>query len=180
MANAPIGNNFWEGELGVVRLTFDGTALGKTTEETAIEFIEDLKDIMFAQDGTQPADKIPTGQAYQITCNLGEVTLARLEKLLRGITVSGNSASLGADLYRSGKDNFAKVLTLTRVDSEGVASTDPLYKLTFYLAMPIIAAGLSTFGPDTQKITPVTFYCFRDESNSNKFGYSGYATSLGL
>lgn len=180
MANAPIGNNFIEGELGVVRLNFNGVELGKTTEDTVIEFIEDIKDIMFAQDGTQPADKIPTGQAYQVTCNLGEVTLARLEQLLRGITVSGNSASFGADLYRSGKDNFAKELILSRVDSDGVASSDPLFKMTFYLAMPIISASLATFGPDTQKTTPVTFYCFRDESNSNKFGFMGYASSVGL
>lgn len=181
MANAPIGNNFIEGVLGVVTLNFNGVELGKTIDETTIEFIEDLKDIMFAQDGTQPYDKIPTGQAYQVTTKIGEITWARLEKVLRGITLgnSGNSAKLGRDIYRSGRDNFAKVLTLTRVDSDGNASTDPLFKLTFYKALPTVNGAIGGFGADVQREVEVVFYIFYDESKE-AFGYAGYASSVGL
>lgn len=179
MANNPIGNNFIEGPLGVVRLYFDGIDLGKTIDEATIEFIEDLKDIFYAQDGTQPADKIPTGQAYQVTCKLGEQTVARMAKLIRGMTVSGNSAKLGVDLYRSGKVNFSKVLEIKRVDSDGVASTDVVYRLYFYKAMAIINGQIANFGPDGQREMEVTFYIFKDDTKGC-FGFWGYASSLGL
>lgn len=183
MANPPIGNNFVEGPLGVVRLTFDSVALGKTLDEATIEFIEDMKDIKFAQDGTQPADKIPTGQAYRVTCKLGEPEWDRLSKLMRGLTPSGdgNSAKLGRDIYRSGKTNFAKVLVIQRVDSDGVASTDPRFRLTFYKAIPSVSGAIGPFGPDTQRGVDVVFDCMYDETVGHEcFGYSGYPTSLGL
>ena len=61
MANI-LGNNFIEGPLGVVQLEFNGVDIGKTFEDTEIEFIQDVTDILYAQDGTQPADKVRTGQ----------------------------------------------------------------------------------------------------------------------
>lgn len=179
MANNPIGNNFFEGSLGVVQLTFDSVDLGKTIDEATIEFIEDIKDIFYAQNGSQPYDKIPTGQAYQITCKLGEQTLARMEKLLRGLTVVGNNVKLGVDLYRSGRDNFAKVLEVKRVDSDAAPSSNELYRLYFYKAMPIINGSIATFGPDNQREFEVMFYIFKDTAK-NCFGFAGYASSLGL
>jgi len=179
MGNAPIGNNFWEGPLGVVNLNFDSMDLGKTTDETELEYIEDLKEIFYAQDGTQPAELIPTGQGYRLTCKLAELTPARLAKLMRGFTVVGNSVKLAVDLYRSGKTNFAKALTVTRADSDGTASTDPLFKLNIYKAFPKVSKP-ATFGPENQRTADVEFIIFRDATHSNAFGYSGYASSLGL
>jgi hypothetical protein len=179
MANPPIGNNFIEGVLGVVDVTFNNVNLGKTLDEASIEFIEDIKDIFFAQDGTQPNDKIPTGQAYQVTMKMGQPTWARLKEVLRGLTVLGNSAKLGRDIYRSGRDNFSKILILKRVDSDGNPSTDWLYRLVFYKAMPMVNGPLGAFGPDTQREVEVVFYCFYDEVKE-AFGYSGHASSLGL
>jgi len=179
MANPPMGLNFWEGELGVLNLVFNNVDVGKTTDETTLEFIEDMKDINFAQDGTQPHDKVPTGQAYQLTCKMGQITAARLAQVLRGLTVSGNSVKLGRDIYRSGRDNFAKVLTATRVDSDGNSSADPVYRLYLYKALPTVNGAIGPFGPDTQRDVEVVFYIFYDETNE-AFGYSGYASSLGL
>ena len=179
MANEPIGNNFMEGVLGVVRLNFNGIDLGKTIDEVSIEWIEDIKDIFFAQDGTQPADKIPTGQAYQVTCKIGENTLARLQQVLRGVNVVGNNAKFGADLYRSGKDNFSFPLIITRVNSDGVASTNPLFRAYCYKAFPMVNGPIGAFGPDTQRETEVVFYLFRDDT-TKQFFYTGYASSLGL
>lgn len=180
MANAPEGNNFIEGEMGVVLCNFDGIELGKTMDEASLEFIEDIKDIMYAQLGTQPADKFPTGQAYQLTCKLGETTLVKLKKLMRGLTVNGNNAKLGADMYRSGYKNFAKRLIVTRVDSDGNASIDPHHKATFYKAFPIVSGAIGgPFGPDTQRGTDVTFYIFKDRVK-NAFGFIGTESSAGL
>lgn len=180
MANPPIGNEFHEGSLGVCRVTFDGVDYGKTMDEIDIEFIEDLKDIMFAQDGTQPQDKIPTGQAYQVTVRFAELDAALVAKMYRGCTLSagGKSVQHGRDIYRSGLANFAKVLLLKRVDSDGAASADNFFRAYFYKAMPIIN-GPEQFGPDTQRILEVQFYCFFDDT-AKTFFYTGYASSLGL
>ena len=183
MGNPPIGSNFIEGPLGVVNLDFDNMDLGKTVDEASLEFIEDMKDIKYAQDGTQPYDKIPTGQAYRVTCKIGEPEWLRLEKLMRGLAVkpSGDSALLGRDIYRSGRDNFAKVLIVTRVDSDGVKSTDPAFILTFWKAIPSVNGAIGPFGPDTQRTVNVVFDCMYDDAAGHDgYGYSGYATSLGV
>jgi hypothetical protein len=179
MANPPIGHNFIEGPLGVVEVTFNNIYMGKTIDEASLEFIEDMKDIKFAQNGTQPYDKIPTGQAYQVTAKFGEITWARLKEVIRGLSVAGNNAKLGRDIYRSGRDNFAFPLVLKRVDSDGNASTDKLYQLYFYKAIPTVSGAIGSFGPDTQREVQVVFYCLYDEGKE-AFGYSGYASSLGL
>lgn len=179
--NPPIGNDFIEGPLGVVVINFNNVDLGKTIDEASLEFIEDMKDINFAQNGTQPYDKIPTGQAYQVTAKFGEITWNRLKEVIRGLTTSpdGLSAKLGRDIYRSGRDNFAKPLLLTRVDSDGNASTNSLFKLHFYKAIPTVSGSIGSFGPDTQREVQVVFYCLYDETHE-AFGYSGYASSVGL
>lgn len=177
MANI-LGNNFLEGPLGVVRLEFDGLDLGKTLDGSEIEFIEDVTDIMYDQDGTQPGDKVRTGCAWQITTQLAEQTLERLEKVMKGLTRAGNSAKLGRELYLSAKENEAKVLKVIRVDSEGVKSTDAHFIMTFYKAWPQVT-GPVTYGPDAQRALPVTFYCFFDDTNT-AFGYFGNASSVGL
>lgn len=179
-ANPPIGNNIIEGPLGVVVIDFNNIYMGKTIDEVTVEYIEDIKDILYAQDGTQPYDKIPTGQAYQVTATFGEQTITRLKEVMRGITQSGggNSAAYGRDIYRSGRENFAKELVLTRVDSEGNASANPFFRWLFYKAMPIITGSI-VYGPDTQRGMEVQFYCFYDETKE-AFGYSGYASSVGL
>lgn len=175
----PIGNNIIEGVLGVVDLDFDGEYMGRTTADTEVVPEEDNKDIMFQQGGTKPDDKIPTGINYLINSTFGEITNARLEKLQRGITLSGSgqSAKLGREIYISRKEN-AKQLVVTRVDSEGDKSTDPYHKMTFWKASPEVTAGIP-WGADTQRGVQVTFYIFFDDTNEG-FGYYGYASSLGL
>ncbi len=180
MANAPQGNNFLEGPLGVVNVEFDSVDLGKTTDVTSVEIIEDLLDIIYQQTGTQPDDKIPTGQAYQVNCTFGEIDTALVAALIRGVTASGggNSIAMAPDLYRSGKINFAKELILKRVDSAGASSADPHFWMTFYAAMPMVQ-GTIDYSSDTQKGLNVIFYCFQD-STKNAYGYVGYASSVGL
>lgn len=177
MANI-LGNNFIEGPLGVVQLEFDGVDLGKTLDDTEIEKIEDVFDVLYAQDGTQPADKVRTGEAFQVTCQLAEQTLTRLEKVMAGVTKAGNSAKFGRELYLSGKDNEAKVLKIKRVDSDGVVSADDHFILVFYEAWPQVT-GPTTYGPASQRVLPVTFYCFFNSTNL-AFGYFGNASSVGL
>jgi len=179
-ANNPIGSNFMDGVLGVVIPEFGGVDLGKTSEDTEIEFIEDITDIFHAQDGTQPADKIPTGQAYMVRCKFSEPSNTVISNLQRGVTLSGDgkSVNLGRDIYRSGYESFTKLLKLKRVDSNGQASADPLFILNFYKAMWVTTAAI-LYGPESQRLIEGEFYIFFDKINLT-FGYTGYATSLGL
>lgn len=180
MANEPLGNNAWEGVLGVVRITFNGVSLGKTTADTEITIDQDIKDIIFQQDGTKYSDKVRTGVAHQVTCVFGEIDTALLEQLHKGWekSTAENSMKLGRSLYQSWKTAEAKVLKLTRVDSEGNASTDPRHQIVFYKAAPEIT-GPVMWGADTQRNVPVTFHIFFDDTES-AFGYSGFASSVGL
>jgi len=179
MANI-IGNNFWEGSLSVVQAIYNDVDLGKTTQDTTIEYKEDIKDILFHQDGTQPADKIRTGAAWQVSLTFGEIDTTLVTSLLYGTTASGTgeSVKLSRELYRSGKTSESKELILKKVDSEGTVSTDPKQWLTFYSAMPQVT-GSFAHGADTQREIEITFYCFFDSTNT-AFGYSGNASSLGL
>jgi hypothetical protein len=178
-ANPPIGNNALEGVLGVVDVYFDGVYMGKTTADTEIVPEEDNKDILFSQTGTKPDDKIPTGISYMVNATFGEITGARIEKLQRGFDASAfNSGKFGRDIYVSRREN-AKELKLIRVDSEGVASTDPAMQIVFYKASPEITGTLLGYGPDLQRNIPCSFYLFYD-NDEKAFGYYGNASSMGL
>lgn len=179
-SNPPIGNEFFDGPLGVVDVYFDNEYMGRTTEDTNIEWIEDIADIFYAQNGTQPADKIPTGQAYQITTNFAELNAPRIAKLNRGATVSssGKSLCLGPDLYRSGIENFSKKLELRRVDSAGNATTDPFFTLVCLKAFPTQNSPF-LFGPETQRTTEYIFYIFKDPT-TGIYIYTGYPSSNGI
>jgi hypothetical protein len=174
----PMGKNFWEGVLGVVNINFNGVDLGKTTADTEIVIEQDIKDILFQQDGTQFADKVRTGMAISITATFGEISTALLETIQSGFVKVGENLKISRSLYQSMKDTEAKPMTLTRIDSEGDESTNPLYKLNVYKAVPIITGNI-VYGADTQRGIGVTFYCFWD-STKKAFAYSGYASSLGL
>jgi hypothetical protein len=177
-ANTPLGNNFWEGVLGVVNIIWNSIDFGKTTADTEIQLTQDLKDIIFQQDGTQRGDKVRTGIVYQVNCTFGEIDTELLDSLQPGITKSGagNTAKIGRCLYQSMKDSEAKELQLIRVDSEGSSSSDPLHKCVFYLAAPEITGNIM-YGADTQRNLAVSFHIFWNSTKS-AFGYSGIESSV--
>jgi hypothetical protein len=178
-ANPPIGNNITEGPLGVVDLIFDGVYLGRTTADTEILAEEDNKEILFQQNGTKPDDHIPTGINYRVNATFGELTANGIEKIQRGFDASAyNSGKLGKDIYVSRREN-AKVLKVIRVDSEGNRSTDPAMQMVFYKTSPEVTGTLLIYGADTQRNTPVSFYCYFD-TDENAFGYFGDPSSFQL
>lgn len=179
MANL-MGDNIWEGPLGVVQLEYDNLDLGQTMEDTTLEFDQDIKDILFQQQGTKAADKVRTGIIPIVRCKLGEISTDKLAKVHSGTEVSGsgNSVAIKRELYRSMKDNEAKVLKVKRVDSEGAVTTDDDHILVFYKAISLIT-GTIDWGADTQRGLAVEFHCMWDETEE-AFGYSGKASSVGL
>jgi hypothetical protein len=161
--NPPMGAEFWRGDLKVLLLKFNNIDLGKTLDDTTLEAITDVKDIMYAQDGTQPADKVYTGMAWKLTCKIAETSNIKLALLKPGTTAKGLSSKVGRDLYRSGLANFAKRLEAAAIDSEGVASTDVHQRFIAPLAFPSIKGSID-FGPSKQRYMEVEFYFFFDHA----------------
>jgi hypothetical protein len=175
-----MGNNIWEGPLGVVQLEFDNLDLGKTMEDTTIEPDQDIKDILYQQDGTKAADLVRTGILFIVKCKIGIINTSRLTKVFSGITKSGdgNAVKIGRELYRSMKTYEAKVLKVKRVDSEGEVTTNDDHIIVFYKAIPVVT-GTIDWGADTQRGLEIEFRCMWDEDEC-AFGYSGKASSVGL
>ena len=180
MAGNIMGNNIWEGPLGVVQLEYGGLDLGQTMEDTTVEPDQDIKDILYQQQGTKPADYVRTGIVYLVKCKLGEITTDKIEKVMSGIEVSGsgNAVKIGRELYRSMKTYESKVLKIKRVDSEGSVTTDDDHIIVFYKAISIVT-GTIDWGADTQRGLSIEFRCVWDETEG-AFGYSGKASSVGL
>jgi hypothetical protein len=180
MANNPMGANFWEGVLGVVNIEFNGVDLGKTTADTEIQIDQDIKDIIFQQNGTKYSDKVRTGVVYNVTCTFGEISTSLIETVMTGNVASqdGKSLKMGRSIYQSMKDNESYPLVLKRVDSDGNSSADKLYQMKFYKASAMVTGNFQ-FGADTQRNIAVTFAIYWDETK-DAFGYSGYASCFGL
>jgi hypothetical protein len=192
MAALVAGNSYLLlGPLGNVLVNFDGDDLGKTTEDTSVTKIEDIKDIMYSQDGTQPSDHVSTGHLMQFNATFGEVKTALLEKILYSFSSEvtdfsseDDSGTFGRYIYTSLRDNKAKKLIITATDANGAARTGAENILNFYEALPIIDENIINWGADTQRNLPTRFMIYYNEFGASQvtggptgaFGYYGSAT----
>jgi hypothetical protein len=177
--NPPIGNNFWEGPLGVVNIVYNSIDRGKTTADTELTPTFDIKDIIYQQNGTQYYDKVPTGASWILIATYGVITTTLIADHLDEATKSagGNSLSVGQSLYFSWREN-AKQLEVIRVNSDGNSSVNPLYKMIAPKAYPEVTSGFQ-WGADTQRNLQISYHIFYDETEQ-VFFYNGYASSLGI
>jgi hypothetical protein len=180
--NPPIGNSFPEGVLGVCNVYFDNVYMGQTDGTTELKAEEDNKEIRYAQQGTAPADDIPTGVKYTVTMNMAEITTARLGKIWRGLTVKNNSAKIGSEIYVS-RRSLSRNLKLVRINSEGQDSSAPEFICNFYLASPRITGNFQ-WGADVQRVLGLEFKIYKDITidsfkNVKGYGYWGWPSSAG-
>jgi hypothetical protein len=179
------------GPLGNVLINFDGDDLGKTTEDTALTKIEDVKDIIYSQDGTQPADHVSTGMLMQLNATFGEIRTTLLAKILYSFSTQAadpstdDSGTFGRYIYLSLRDNKAKKLIITATDSDGAKRTVDDDILNFYESVPIIDENLINWGADTQRNLPARFVIYYNSFGASQisggpagaFGYYGSATT---
>lgn len=192
MATLTASNSYLlRGPLGNVLINFDGDDLGKTTEDTSLSKIEDVKDILYSQDGTQPSDHVSTGMMLQLNATFGEIRTSLLEKILYSFSTqavdpsSDDSGTFGRYIYTSLRDNKAKKLIITATDANGAKRTDDDDILNFYEAVPIINENLVNWGADTQRNIPVEFKIYYSEFGASQvsggpsgaFGYYGNAAT---
>jgi len=155
------GSKLFSGPLGIVQIAFEGYDLGKTTADTTLVPDQDIKDILYQQDGSKPADHVRTGQEYILNATFGEIKTGLLKLLMAGITSvedSGeDSAILEREMFGSMRTNEAGPLKVASVDENGLPSSDLEDILNFYEVIPIIAGDLINWGADTQRNLPVEF-----------------------
>jgi len=150
------------GPLGIVQIGFKGYDLGKTVAEATLDVDQDIKDIMYQQDGTKAADHVRTGIDYILKCTFGEIKTGLLKLLIPGVTseepgASDDGAVIGRSIFQSMLDNEAGVLKVVATDENGAPETDLEHILNFYHAIPIVTGTIVNWGADTQRNLAVEF-----------------------
>jgi len=157
------GNSkLFDGPLGIVKIGFKGYDLGKTTADSNLTPDQDIKDIMYQQEGSKPADHVRTGMEYLLNVTFGEIKTGLLSLLMAGLTGAEDSASdddgiIGRNIFQSMLDNEAGVIKIAACDEDGVALETTQNLMNFYHAIPIITGELINWGVDTQRNLPVQF-----------------------
>lgn len=180
MANQ-MGTNAFDGAISPGQVTYDGVDFGKTIDNIEVERVVMYKEIMKAQYGGMMDDQVQIGEYWRIKIKIAEITYARMVKWNPGITLSGagTAAKFGDQMYKSFRDNYAKVLLLTNTDSDGNLSTDDNYIITLPKAIPVHTSEPYTWGPEDQRVVDIEFHALKDHTN-NIYLYCGAASSLGL
>ncbi len=169
--------------LGIVKIGFRGYDMGKTTAGSMLAPDEDIKDIIFQQDGTKSADTVRTGILYKLTCTFGEINTGLLVQLMAGLTSENHdpaedSATIGRNMYQSMRDNEAGVLQIASVDANGVASDLPEDIISVYEAVPKLTSHILNWEADSQRNVVVEFniyyHIFATGESTTKVGAFGY------
>lgn len=178
------GNSkLFEGPLGVVQVGFKGYDLGKTTADTNLTPDQDVKDIVYQQDGTKAADHVRTGIDYMLSVTFGEIKTGLLALIMAGVSTENesptdDSGTINRNIYQSMRDQEAGVLRVAAVDENGEAYADLEHILNFYEAIPIVSGELINWGADTQRNFPVEFrikwHKFGTGESTTKTGAFGY------
>lgn len=178
------GNSkLFEGPLGVVQVGFKGYDLGKTTADSNLVPEQDIKDILYQQDGTKAADYVRTGIDLMLNVTFGEISTGLLALLMAGISTQNASAlddtgTIDRVIYQSMRDNEAGVLKVAACDVNGYPLANAQDIMYFYEAIPIVDGDLVNWGADTQRNFPVSFrlkwHEFAAGESSTKDGAFGY------
>jgi len=188
------GNSrLFTGPLGVVKVGFKGYDLGKTTADATLVPDQDVKDIMYQQDGSKPADHVRTGMEYILNVTFGEIKTGLIALLMAGMSSQEPSqpddgGMVDRSIFNSMLDNEAGALKIASVDAHGIAETELEHILNFYHAIPIVSGELVNWGVDTQRNLVVEFRIKYHEfsvaelaaltrSEGGAFGYWGDPTA---
>ena len=166
-AIVPGNSQLLAGPLGNGYIAFDGWNLGLTTEDTNLEFDKDIKDILYSQRGTKPSDHVETGKLMVLNATFGEVSTSLLKLIDYAFISNASDDGTGDDsgvfidyMYKSLRENKAKVLRFIAADANGEPLTQDYNIKNFYEAVPIIESTYLNWGADTQRNVPVRFMIY--------------------
>lgn len=182
-------SKLFSGPLGVVRIGFKGYDLGKTTDDAVLTPDQDIKDIVYQQDGTKAADHVRTGVDMILSVTFGEINTSLLALLMSGVesalaSSATDHGTVNRSIYQSMRDNEAGALKIAAVDENGAAYATLINIMMFYEAIPIINGDLINWGADSQRNLPVEFRIKWHEFSTGEsvaktgaFGYWGDPTN---
>ena len=163
-------SQFTELPLGACKLTFDGTDLGDTSENTIFRYSEDHAPINVAQQGTTIIDEILVGHTCELETELTRTQIAAIAALLAGADNSDSSGDdiiiqniIGKSLYEN-----AKKLVATPVVGANVASTNDFGRIIIYKAHPKSDMEVNYNNSD-QKVFKFTFTGYPDQGVGNDY-----------
>ena len=178
------GNSkLFEGPLGVVQVGFKGYDLGKTVADSNLVPDQDIKDILYQQEGTKAGDHVRTGIDLMLNVTFGEISTGLLTLLMSGVSTQNtdpteDTGTIDRVIYESMRDNEAGVLRIAAVDVNGFPLEDVENLINFYEAIPIVEGDLVNWGADTQRNFPVVFkikwHEFSAGESATKDGAFGY------
>lgn len=176
-------SKLFDGPLGVVKIGFKGYDLGKTSAETTLKPDQDIKDIIYQQDGTKAADRVRTGLVYVLSATFAEINTGLLKILMAGLSSDNTNSNddfgvIGRSVYQSMRQNEAGALKVAACDANGLPSVNSEDTFCFYEAIANINGNLVNWGADTQRNLPVEFHIFyhpfEEGESSTKRGAFGY------
>lgn len=158
-------------ELGPVQVLF-GTAgsevdLGRTEGGVTVRFITDYADLMTDQTGTQPQERVITGQSAEIEMALADILLANLAIALNQTLFVGAGSHLIVGELRVGtqvKSLFGGSLLLKKYVN-GAVSADQDNWIRFPVAVPTPETVELIFNKSDQRVIMSTFRAFFDSSD---------------
>ena len=176
------GSLLFNGPIGNVYVSFNGYLMGYTTAETTMQLDKDVADITYQQEGTKASDHVVTGVDVLIQTTFAQPSAGLFSQLLRGeIEIVDGTPDTGGvirSLYRSLRENEAKPLRLSAVDSDGCPSEETADNFWFYEAIPVVTDNILNWVADAQRGVPtmfrVKYHKFADGESATKKGAFGY------
>jgi len=152
------GSDLLSGPLGVVQLGYKGYDLGLTVDTTTLKPDLDVKDIMFQQKGTKPADHVITGADWLLAGSFGEIKTELLKIIAPYIfksagSLGNDSGVFTAELYESLLETVAGTVRVSSVKDQ-TPSEVVENSMYFYLGIFLINAELINWGADVQRNLP--------------------------
>jgi hypothetical protein len=178
MANSFLGgpldlgpcNLYWDCASGSAYGT-DGLNLGGVDQVT-FRFGVEKTDLVTAQNGTDPADRVVTATMCEIECGLAEATLERLAAIFQGFeTVSSGGTIVGATFGASigeRDSSIVKEMRLVRI-IDGAESTEPLDEVRVFKVAPASNAEL-VYDAASQRFIGTLFKAYRQSTITSPTG----------
>lgn len=167
-------SNFWgntNGALGpavvvvdpIVQTGDSGSAINLgDTQGVTVRFTQEKSDLTSDQDGTQPFNRVVTGELCEVECNLVKTSHTILEAVMQGYTANASGAEGGQQASAIGEADLDIALPLgLTLFKDGAASSDPDDELLFPLAAPMGEWEVA-YDAGTQRVINVKFRCYKD------------------
>lgn len=168
-------------ELGPVQLEFkpkeidwadeSGWIDAGKTQQTLFRRTSTKTDLLTSQDGTEPGNRVITGQKVEYEAPLGQGTAERLADLVQDILLekSGDVVNQWMIVNKIGEDDLANLfwLRVTRVIG-GIVSTNPLH-VSYSLVAPQSESVELLFDAATQRYFGLIFRAYLNDAENSAF-----------